>query len=274
MRILWIGGSHPRHLYYANRLNEAFGLAGAIIEWRENILPEPPEYLSATDRNNWIRHFTNRQNKETAYFDVQHPPQCDTLTVNHERLNSPESVGFVKQIRPDLVLVFGCGMIRDPLASEVPHAVNMHLGLSPRYRGAATLFWPFYFLEPQWAGVTFHYIVSEPDAGQIIHQVRPKLYRDDTIHDIGCRAVLAATEAALQLVECSGIWRTWKQKATGKNFLASDFKAQHLRMIYNVYQDDIVRAYLDGELPGREPKLREQRTNLNRARLFRSNNDG
>jgi len=257
-RILWIGGSHPRHLYFANRLNDEFGLVGALVEMRENILPEPPAGLPKIDRQNWDRHFTNRRNKEEEYFDTQRLPYCNVKQVEHGSLNSTASVEFVNEVQPGLVMIFGCGMIHGALKNVLPVAVNMHLGLSPRYRGAATLFWPFYFLEPQWAGVTFHKIVDEPDAGEIIHQCRPALKRGDTIHEVACRAVLTATFAAAQLLRCFGSWQTWKQKATGKNFKAGDFKPQHLRMIYNVYQDDIVRAYLDGELPGSEPKLRSQ----------------
>jgi methionyl-tRNA formyltransferase len=148
-------------------------------------------------------------------------------------------------------------MVRDPLFSGLTQpTVNLHLGLSPRYRGAATLFWPFYFLEPPYAGSTFHFIVSEPDAGEIIHQVTPELHPDDGIHDVACKVVMQSAQDAVRLLEIyaeKGGWVTRKQKATGKNFLASDFIPEHLRVIYNVYNDDMVRQYLDGRLKCKMP---------------------
>lgn len=262
MKLFWIGGSHPRHLYYINTIARHYPLAGAIVEIREHLMPQPPEGLAERDRQNFIRHFGNREQAERKYFGEQSLPSCPLLKVTHETLNTQESVDFILSVEPEIVLVFGCGMIRDPLFSALPrHTVNLHLGLSPRYRGAATLFWPFYFMEPTYAGSTFHYIVSEPDAGEIIHQVVPELYPEDGIHDVACRVVIQSAQEALQLLdifERKGGWSTRPQKATGKNFLASDFKPEHLRVIYNLFDDDMVRQYLEGKLPCKQPKLYRQ----------------
>ncbi len=258
MKLFWIGGSHPRHLYYINTIAQRYPLAGALVEMREHLLPQPPDGLSEIDRQNFLWHFGNREKAERKYFGDQPFPDCPLLKVTHEALNSQQSVDFVRSIKPDLVLVFGSGMIREPLFSALPrHTVNLHLGLSPRYRGAATLFWPFYFMEPTYAGSTFHYIVSEPDAGEIIHQVLPELHPDDGIHDVACKVVVQSAHEALQLLEifeAKGGWVTRPQKATGKNFLASDFKPEHLRVIYNLFDDDMVRQYLEGKLPCKQPQ--------------------
>ena len=258
MKILWLGGSHPRHLYYINTVCKEFELSGAIIETRENLIPSPPDGLEEMDRLNFIKHFRNRELAEKKYFGEQQFPNCPVHKVSHDALNSEESVDFVRTIKPDLVLIFGCGLVKDPLAAELPeHTVNLHLGLSPRYRGAATLFWPFYFMEPPYAGSTFHYIVAEPDAGKIIHQLTPELSAEDGIHDVACKTVVKSAQAAITLLkifEKDGKWVTRKQKSSGKNFLASDFIPEHLRVIYNVFNDDIVRYYLDGKLKCRTPK--------------------
>lgn len=262
MKILWIGGDHPRHLFYINTIHRHFPLSGAIVEHRENLIPQPPPGLAEIDRENFIRHFKNRAAAEERYFGDQERPDCPSLVIEDDDLNAQPSVNFIEQIDPDLVLIFGSGMIRDPLFSNLPkHAINLHLGLSPRYRGAATLFWPFYFMEPAYAGTTFHYIVSEPDAGDVIHQVVPELEPADGIHDVACKAVAASAQEAprlLEIFEREGKWRTHVQRATGKNFLASDFKPEHLRVIYNVFDDDMVAQYLVGKLASKQPKLVRQ----------------
>lgn len=262
MRIAWIGGSHPRHLYYINTIAAEYPLAGALIEARENLIPQPPDRLLASDRANFVRHFENRARAEARFFGEQPYPDCPRLETDDEDLNSQRSVEFILSVEPDLVLIFGSGLVKDPLYAALPrHAINLHLGLSPRYRGAATLFWPFYFLEPPYAGTTFHYIVAEPDAGDVVHQVTPELAAGDGIHDVACKAVVASANDAVELLrvfEQEGRWRTHRQRGTGKNFLASDFKAEHLRMIYDVYNDDLVRRYLEGALPSKEPTLFRQ----------------
>jgi methionyl-tRNA formyltransferase len=259
---MWIGGNHARHLYYANCIEKSFALVGAVIEQREAVLPTPPERISQRDKKNFIRHFAERQQAEEKYFSKVSQPQCPVKIVTEESLNSIETRKFIEEIKPDVVLIFGCGLIKDPVVSVLPyHTINMHLGLSPWYRGSATLFWPFYFLEPNFAGSTFHYITSEPDAGDIVHQVVPELNYGDGIHDVGCRTVLqSAKEAVLILkkLESTGEITRHKQRSSGKNFLTRDFRPEHLRVIYDLFNNRLVDAYLDNEVKTRKPKLIRQ----------------
>ena len=49
----------------------------------------------------------------------------------------------MQQAAPDVVLVFGTGLLKAPLIGAFPgRIINIHLGLSPYYRGAGTNFWP------------------------------------------------------------------------------------------------------------------------------------
>jgi hypothetical protein len=78
---------------------------------------------------------------------------------------------------------------------------------------------------------------------------------------VACKAVVASAEQAVRLLEIferDGGWQTHRQRSTGKNFLASDFKPQHLRVLYDVYDDDLVDHYLAGHLPSKQPKLFRQ----------------
>jgi methionyl-tRNA formyltransferase len=232
------------------------------MEVREAMIPQPPDGITDLDRENFIRHFKNRDLAEEKYFGSQPIPDFPILEVRKGKLNDEESVDFVKDVNPNLVLIFGSGLVKDPLFSALPEdKINLHLGLSPRYRGAATLFWPFYFMEPTYAGTTFHYIVAEPDAGEIIHQVVPPLDPKDGIHDVACKAVIQSTQDASRLLEIYqsvGAWKRHKQRSTGKNFLSSDFKPEHLRVIYNVFDDDMVRRYLEGNLVSKQPQIFRQ----------------
>ena len=262
LKIVSIGGNHNRHLYYINTINKINHISGSIIEKRESSIPQPPEEISSLDKKNFIKHFSDREEAEKKYFGKQKYPKCEILEISSNELNTEKPKNFINKIKPDLVLIFGSGLIKNPLAKALPaNTINLHLGLSPRYRGSATLFWPFYFLEPNFAGSTFHYIINEPDAGDIIHQVVPDLDSLDGIHDVSCKAVISATIDATILVENfkkNRFFKRFKQKSSGKNFLTNDFKPEHLRMIYNIYNNDIVKEYLDGNLIGKSPNLIKQ----------------
>ena len=137
-------------------------------------------------------------------------------------------------------------------------SINLHLGLSPWYRGSATLFWPFYNLQPHWAGATLHKIVSEPDAGDILHHVMPKLEEGDTIHDVGAKVVIQSgidIVKIISMLEKGNNLAFQRQKSSGKNFLIRDFEPHHLSVIYDLYDDKIVDQYLEGKLGNRLPNL-------------------
>ena len=260
MRYLIIGGDHPRHLHYINSIIESCNVVGVILETRENFLPKPPNEIEPKDRLNFIKHFENREKYELEYFggDVK-IPQCTILNVLESNLSDRNSVDFIRKIRPDIVFIFGSGMIKDPLYSVLPKLkINLHLGLSPRYRGSATLFWPFYFLEPNWAGSTFHLINEEPDAGEIIHQSVPQLVKGDTIHEVACKVVEKSAidvKKIIDILDRNENLKLHKQIGTGRNFLTRDFIPQHLRVIYDLYNDDIVDAFLERKISPIGPKL-------------------
>ena len=202
MNILIISGNHPRHLYYINQISNSFNVKGCILQKREKMIPSLPSNISELDKKNYQKHFTGRLNAEKQYFGNQSNPDCDILEITNDELNSSKTIEFVKLMNPDIVLLFGCGLIKKELQDVLPFfTVNLHGGLSPWYRGVATLFWPFYFLQPTYAGSTFHIISSEVDAGDIIHQVCPKLELEDGIHDVGCKTIIESTNDMLKLLE-------------------------------------------------------------------------
>ncbi len=263
LKILFIGGDHPRHLHYLNTINKSFSLVGAVIEQRRigtnEKIPVPPLNISEHDKSNFLKHFSNRFDAEKIFFKNPTIPSIPVLKIEESELNSKNTTDFVKSKNPDVVLIFGTHLVKDPLLSVLPkHTINLHGGLSPRYRGTATMFWPFYFLEPNHVGATFHYIVSEPDAGNIIHQSVPILEKGDKIHDVACKTIIQASKDVIKLLEIlerNGEWQIFKQKGTGKNFLERDFRPEHLQIIYDHFHDNIVDEFLDGNITPKPPNL-------------------
>ena len=229
---------------------------------RENLIPETPDGLLDIDRSNFIRHFSERnQVEKRAYGDLD-----DSIFEGHnvfkctrKTLNSFTTASKVSEFNPDICFIFGPAIIKKPLFEQLPEfKFNLHLGLSPTYKGSATLFWPFFMLEPQFAGVTFHQISNKADAGDIIHQQCPILYEEDGIHDVAARCV---TDAAITAYEILSIFlrqkslQTTQQRSSGKLWLSTDFHPYHLRLVYNTFDNDIVFHYLNGSLSDSKPDL-------------------
>jgi methionyl-tRNA formyltransferase len=135
---------------------------------------------------------------------------------------------------------------------------NLHGGLSPWYRGVATHFWPSYLLEPQMTGTTLHEITARIDGGAVVHQSIAPLVRGDGLHDLACRAVLAAAAELPALIEVVAGGRELAavaQKTTGRLWLAEHWRPEHLRLVYELYGNRIVDAQLDGRLGRHQPRL-------------------
>ncbi len=263
MRVLIFSGTHDRHRFVHQRVTETFPDHFAIVMKREETVPAPPPGLADIDRENFIRHFRDRDAVERRVYG-HIPPETvfapdRHLAVVPEDLNGPKVLAAIEKFDADIAVVFGCGMLKDPVLGALPeNKINMHLGLSPWYKGGATLFWPFYFLQPQFAGVTFHQINERPDYGEIIHQVVPTLSRGDGVHDVGANTVLAAREGFVDILrkfEAEGGFNGKHQKTTGRVWRGKDFHASHLRVLYTLFDNDIVDHYLDGNLGDDQPVL-------------------
>jgi folate-dependent phosphoribosylglycinamide formyltransferase PurN len=92
----------------------------------------------------------------------------------------------------DVVVLFGCSVIDAAMLSGRV-VVNLHMGLSPHYRGAATNVWPLVDGRPECIGATLHHVDALVDHGPILAQVRPDLSEVTSVHDVGLRALFAGT---------------------------------------------------------------------------------
>ena len=260
MKIVLLTGSHPRHFYVANKLLQTGHIVGHLIEQREVFVPQPPNGLLVVDRENFIRHFKERDESEHRFFKEYATLNHDvnTLNVSREQLNSAETIDWIQSFDADLLISYGVHKLSDKLLEKAPkHAWNIHGGLSPWYRGNTTLFWPFYFLKPNWAGMTIHRLTAQLDGGGIVHHSVPQLAYGDGVHDVANKAVMQVAEDLKKIITEINLEdiQYVPQKSAGKLFTSSDWQPQHLRVVYNLFDNDIVDQYLDGNLPRVEPSL-------------------
>ena len=79
-------------------------------------------------------------------------------------------------------------------------AFNLHLGISPYYRGSGTNFWPFVNEELEFVGSTILHIDEGIDTGDIVAHVRPDFERDDTVHSVGCKVIKNSVDVLIKLI--------------------------------------------------------------------------
>ncbi|MBE1302176.1 MAG: hypothetical protein GJ680_19990 [Alteromonadaceae bacterium] len=257
MKILVIVGTQLRHKYFLATLAKHFPIAG-IIHY-ERTLVQPPKLsasvFSEDDLEIEKKHLTNLQKSEETFFsDGANSFKSDSphITVpDRKTLNSPETIQWVQKIDADVMIDYGSGIIESELMRVLPEwKINLHGGLSPFYKGSATLMWPFYMQQPELAGATFHLMSHKIDGGDILQHVRPTIKPEDKLTDIMCRCITQASDAAVKLLtklEKNGKLDTYPQRGTGKLFLEKDYKPSCIGHIYRLAEGGMIKNYLDNK---------------------------
>lgn len=163
IRVLLLTSNAPRHRFFAARCAEVFDVVGILSERKKNYYSRAREESELV-----VEHFKRIRDYEEKYFGE---PQVSNIT-EVDDINNPELIErFMGRV--DLVLLYGTSILREQWLSSFETIINLHLGLSPYYKGSATLFWPFYDNNLEFLGATVHLATSEIDGGPILGVVHP-----------------------------------------------------------------------------------------------------
>ncbi len=200
-------------------------------------------------------HFAERVRQEKAFFGslsdfVLDGDSCRAVSLKPGELNSDHTVAFLEATGVDTVLIYGTNLIRSPLLERFAgRMVNMHLGLSPYYRGTATNFYPLLNEEPEYVGATIHLIDPGIDSGQIIAHARPVIEPDDRPHTIGCKTILAGID---KIVSVLPDWHRGDRKSVPqwpvrnpKLYLRKDYHPRQVVALYEKLDRGLIADYLE-----------------------------
>ncbi len=200
MKIAIFTGNALRHKFFANTLAKRADDALVVSECDHNdaaAFEYETRILSLTQQ-----HFYERYLTEKKFFAGNDVFTAPALPLLEKELNLLYTYEIVKNFKPDAAFVFGSSIIKEPLLSLIPQGrfINLHLGLSPYYRGSGTNFWPFVNGELVFVGSTLLHIDAGVDTGDIIRHVRPVFEHDDTVHSAGCKVIRASAEAISDII--------------------------------------------------------------------------
>jgi methionyl-tRNA formyltransferase len=78
-------------------------------------------------------------------------------------------------------------------------ALNIHMGLSPYYRGSSCNFWALYDGKPQYVGATIHMLSRGLDSGPMLYHALPELTGEGPF-EFTMRAVEAAQRSLVDRI--------------------------------------------------------------------------
>ncbi len=254
MKLLLIVGTQLRHQYFFAKLLQNFNIVG-VIEYERSLVQAPKQSISSFKEEDLAiekKHLENLRFKEEEYFKDE-VNKLDKTNLNIKKvtdmkeLNSSAIIDWVEKLDSDVMIDYGSGILSDSFLNVLPKwKINLHGGLSPYFKGSATLLWPFYMQQPELAGVTFHFLSKNIDGGEILQHVRPLILEQDSVSDIGCRAIVEASEVAiilLEKLENEGRLKSFPQNG-GKLFLERDYSPACIKVVNDLFERGLIRNYL------------------------------
>ena len=98
----------------------------------------------------------------------------------HNVININDSIEHLDQLEYDIVFVNGTRILSKELLSKISvPIINIHVGITPKYRGIHGGFWAVKNNDLENFGVTIHHVDSGIDTGEIIDQVRVTPSKED-----------------------------------------------------------------------------------------------
>lgn len=246
-KVLLLTGNSLRHRYVANSLAGNLNLIAIVIETKRSAIESLTD-ITSDELSTIERHLNQRNVVEKSLLGNVDFPEREVLRLPEGGVNSLEAYYWILSKLPDLVLLYGTSVIKPPLLSIFEgRIINMHLGLSPYYRGAGTNFWPLVDRRPECVGTTIHLAVQKVDAGSILAQVRPEVLESDRSHEFGTKAIIAGVITLIATIKqyASGQLQPKQQDLTrGVVFKRKDFNANAVIQMWQNFDRGMVSEYL------------------------------
>jgi methionyl-tRNA formyltransferase len=122
--------------------------------------------------------------------------------IETEDVNTPEMVGKITALGPDLIVVIAFGQkIGNKLINLPPKgAINVHASLLPKYRGAAPINWAIINGERE-TGISIITLAEKMDAGQVLAQEKTDVGENETAGELHDRLAQIAAPLLLKTLE-------------------------------------------------------------------------
>jgi methionyl-tRNA formyltransferase len=238
VRVAVLTSTSLRHRYFLKTIEDAFEVVAALTQ------PKTAYYADKQEESAAIAaHFAALAKAEREHFpDVTPKARIDNVA----DINDAANVGLAKGA--DYILLFGTSILKPVWLEAFPdRIINLHLGLSPFYRGTATLFWPAVNDEIECMGTTIHLAVQKVDAGNILRRVKIAPREGDSYYDLSTRLIRASIDAIPQTVRDYAEGRitpVGQDLTLSKTYRKRDFSEEALKKALSAFGNGLTSAQI------------------------------
>ena len=199
MNITLITSDQIRHNYLVNLLSN--------IATKLNVIQEKKTFFSNQNKisnlmKNYFLKVDDAQKKVFGNTAIDKKNKnVKLLSLENKELEKC-SLNFLSDfLNSDIFIVFGSSFIKKDLVNFlIDHkALNIHLGISPYYRGTDCNFWALFDNNPHLVGATIHLLSKRLDSGPILYHALSEIKEDPFIYTMS--TVKSAFESIAQKIE-------------------------------------------------------------------------
>lgn len=175
MKITLFTSNQPRHIALAKELSKVCDKLYCIQECNTVFPGIRDDFYKKTELMQ--SYFNSVMKAENLIFgDIQFSrTNVSTLSIKLGDLNKLSQDQLKKALDSDYYIVFGASFIKGWLIDHLVKnkAINIHMGLSPFYRGSSCNFWALYDENPNYVGATIHRLTKGLDSGPMLYHCLP-----------------------------------------------------------------------------------------------------
>lgn len=251
-KVVILTGSELRHQFFRKAIASSDGIQ-VLQTYCEGLEKSMTRLTKASTDPNELRlsHLAARERSEVDFFCAlvdDAPDQSNPVQIGKGAINDDKHVDVIRTLNPELLVSYGCSIIKAPLLEAFSgRFLNVHLGLSPYYRGTGTNFWPLVNGEPEYVGATFMHIDFGVDTGKIIHQIRSRINPGDGPHEIGNRLILDVAAVYAEIILNFDELELMAQPEVPddeKVYRRGDFSEEAVEKLHEALNDGLINEYL------------------------------
>jgi methionyl-tRNA formyltransferase len=235
MKILLLCGAQSNQVALASKIHERLGLSGVVCETRKRRKSSRRPLVGLIEavldrtiflpiRKAWVdllRHYRKR-----------YPALPPVPSIQVSNINAPETIAFIEQIDPDLIMVSGTSIVKAEVLSMKPRKgiINLHTGLSPYVKGGPNCTnWCLAESMFDMIGNTVMWIDEGIDSGRILASELVPLEGSESLLELHIKVMEHAHDLYLRVVEylsnCSQLPPGVVQRdiGTGKTYYGRDW---------------------------------------------------
>ena len=222
--VCWVGDA-PNHRALVCKITSKYNVAGIIID-RKKALKNTNGFINKIINKIYFSKIDNAWRLLQKKYDKQFPGWPAIKKLYADTINSDEAFTFTRDLQPDLIIVSGTSLIKEPMVSipVTTGIINLHTGLSPYIKGGPNCT-NWCIANNQWAliGNTIMWLSAGIDSGNIILSERVDVSDLKDLDEIHFKVMEHAHDLYLRTIEyilsANPPYQSIPQKSLGKGNL-------------------------------------------------------